>query len=492
MNLSRISVFVAVSCLLLSSIASAEVKTYEGTGEYIMSDFETPDIAKQRAKSRAEQACVEQAGVYVKSYTKTVNSVVTEDEVEAIANNIINIIDEKYTVIPLIESGGSFRVLATVKANVDSERIETWLGRDRYKNLGLIEENKKLQEERVKQDKQIEDLQKKLAIVTDKQKKEKIEMEVATADKQFLVNQKIEEGKRCYEAQKYVDAVAIFSQAIGIDETSSRAYCERAGAYLAQHDVTRGLKDINKAIELDNNNAKAYAQRSLASAILGNYQQAESDIAKSIKIAPDEASGYFVRGLMYCDKGEYKLAINDLNEVVKLRDKEPASYVSRAFVYIMQGDNTMAMNDINKALELNPKFPKCYSLRGEIYLRQQNRSKALEDFTMAINLGPKEEMAYVGRAKCYGPKGEYQKAVNDLDMAISINPRNAAAYQYRGIIHCAMKSYQQSLDDYNKTIELNPDNGYNYMLRGEIYQVLGNMHQADIDFAKAKSLGYVA
>ena len=37
------------------SIAHAEVKTYEGVGEYVMSDFETPDTAKQRAKVRAEQ-----------------------------------------------------------------------------------------------------------------------------------------------------------------------------------------------------------------------------------------------------------------------------------------------------------------------------------------------------------------------------------------------------------------------------------------------------
>ena len=34
--------------------ADAEVKTYTGEGEYLMSDFETPEVAKQRAKNRAE------------------------------------------------------------------------------------------------------------------------------------------------------------------------------------------------------------------------------------------------------------------------------------------------------------------------------------------------------------------------------------------------------------------------------------------------------
>ena len=81
-------------------VAHAEIMTYEGTGEYIMSDFETPDVAKQRAKVRAEQHAVEQAGVYVKSYTKTVNHMVEADEVTTIANTIIKIIDEKYIITP--------------------------------------------------------------------------------------------------------------------------------------------------------------------------------------------------------------------------------------------------------------------------------------------------------------------------------------------------------------------------------------------------------
>ena len=51
-------VIVASVCMLAmfgnAQVSQAEVKTYEGVGEYIMSDFETPDIAKQRAKARAK------------------------------------------------------------------------------------------------------------------------------------------------------------------------------------------------------------------------------------------------------------------------------------------------------------------------------------------------------------------------------------------------------------------------------------------------------
>ena len=123
------AVMLGVSVVILP-VAHAEVRTYECVGEYIMSDFETPDIAKQRAKARAEQNAVEQAGVYVKSYTRTINHVLVEDEVTAIANTIIKITHDEYSVTPVTESGGSFRIVAKIHADIDSARIDEWLKRD--------------------------------------------------------------------------------------------------------------------------------------------------------------------------------------------------------------------------------------------------------------------------------------------------------------------------------------------------------------------------
>ena len=67
--------------LFLPSTTSAEIKTYTGTGEYIMSDFETPEVAKQRAKVYAERNAQEQAGVYVNSYSKMENFNLVADEI---------------------------------------------------------------------------------------------------------------------------------------------------------------------------------------------------------------------------------------------------------------------------------------------------------------------------------------------------------------------------------------------------------------------------
>ena len=93
-----------VMMLIFTSTAHAEIKTYEGIGEYVMSEFEALDIAKQRAKQKAERNAQEKAGVYVSSYTKVKDSSVTEDEIITITSGIMNVINVDYEVTPLDKS----------------------------------------------------------------------------------------------------------------------------------------------------------------------------------------------------------------------------------------------------------------------------------------------------------------------------------------------------------------------------------------------------
>ena len=83
-----LSVLLTTAIFLIASIVHAEVKTYEGVGEYYMSDFETFEVAQQRAKQRAEQNACEKAGVYVKSFSRTKNFELVDDEVITMTNGI--------------------------------------------------------------------------------------------------------------------------------------------------------------------------------------------------------------------------------------------------------------------------------------------------------------------------------------------------------------------------------------------------------------------
>ncbi|SDZ84398.1 tetratricopeptide repeat protein [Selenomonas ruminantium] len=383
-NLKKaIGVLLMGASLTFLPVAHAEIMTYEGTGEYIMSDFETPDIAKQRAKARAEQHAVEQAGVYVKSYTRTVNNTLVEDEITAIANMVIKIVDVQYITNPVSEAGGSFQIVAKIRATVDSSRIDGWLKREQQENRELVEQNKQLQADKAKLDAELTALRKKLANVTNAQEKQILEKAAASVDRKFLANQKIKEGWRLDSEGKYVEAAAVFSQAIGFDENNSRAYYSRGTAYGKQ----------------------------------GNYTQAIADFTQAIAINPKFAEAYNNRGNIYDDKGNYTQAIADYTQAIALNPKLVEAYNNRGFAYTRQGNYTQAIADFIKAISLNPNLDGVYHNRGICYATQGKYTQAIADFTKAITLSPNNAKTYQARGIVYKYIGKIQQANADFAKA---------------------------------------------------------------------------
>lgn len=110
------------SSLLIMPNALAQVMTVTGSDDYVMSEFETIDIAKQRAKQKAMRAAQEKAGVFVESSTDVVNMVVTKDEIHTMTAGILNVSDVAYSQESLPNVNGLV-IHATVTALVDTDDI---------------------------------------------------------------------------------------------------------------------------------------------------------------------------------------------------------------------------------------------------------------------------------------------------------------------------------------------------------------------------------
>ena len=119
---------------------NAEIKTYEGTDEYVMSEFETIDIAKQRARQKAERNAQEKAGVYISSYSETHDMELVTDEIVSIACGIMSVVDVKYDVTPLADVNG-FAIRATVKANIDTDDVNKWLQKSVQEKSSIVTRN---------------------------------------------------------------------------------------------------------------------------------------------------------------------------------------------------------------------------------------------------------------------------------------------------------------------------------------------------------------
>lgn len=374
--------------LFFMPVANAEIKTYEGTEEYLMSEFETIDIAKQRAKQKAERVAQEQAGVYISSYSETKDFELVKDEVISIACGILSVIDVKYDVKPLDNANG-FLIRATVKANINTDDVNKFLNKSAQEKSAIVMQNKELQAAIAEQDATIEKLKAQIETLksegklSGKLEREKISQEVAAEDKIFQANLKLEEAQKNFYNRNYEAAIKLSDEAIELNPNSARAYGGRGGAYGVLNQPQKTIADCTKAIELDQNYAMAYNNRGTAYGKLGDYQQALMDFNKAIELDPTLALAYNNRGS----------------------------------TLLFLGNGAQAFADLNKAIELNPKLDLAYANLGMYYLSAQNFSVAVANFDKAIKLNPKLAAAYHFRAMSYQATGQFSKAQADFAKA---------------------------------------------------------------------------
>ncbi len=458
---------IAAGTFAVMPLASAEVKEYEGFGEYVMSDFETPDTAKQRAKERAEQNAMEQAGVYLESCTEVVNARITKDEIKTITNGILKVKDVKYVMSPISESGGSFQIIATLKATIDTDGIQDWLQRDEKDKKDLVEQNQELMKTNAEQEQQIAELKRKLATTSDIQDRKKIGAEIENSDQSFLAKQKVNEGLRKFYDKDYWGAIALYMD----------------------------------AIELNPQYADAYCKRGIAESRLKLYTAACESYDTAISLEPDNINIYLLRGMTYAFYLEdYYRGIHDFSIVIQKDNRNEFAYSARGGVYASIGEYMKAIDDYSIAIKINPKNGMNYSFRANSYSALGLYEKAIADRTNAINLDNTLVLEYKHRAQDFRAIHQYSKAISDLTIAIKIYPQmvpdfamsiiGTQLYTDRAVTYSLLGNAKEAILDYTRAIQLDSNNAIAYYGRSIVYEAMGNYQQANADKEKAKELGY--
>ena len=294
-----LAAFLTAGSLLFASPVNAEIQTYEGTDEYIMSEFETPDVAKQRAKQKAERMAIEKAGVFVESTTEVSNMMVTKDEIITMTGGILKLVENpKYEMIPL-EGGETFIVRATVKAQIDTDDIAKWLNRGAGERSELVDQNRELQKAIEEQDRQIAELKARLANAGSAQDKEKISAQFAAEDKNFMANQKLQDALRFYYAGNFNGAVNSCTEALSLNPNAGLAYSLRGTIYYQLGQYPAAVADLSRAGNLNPTDEKIFYNRALAHIKLQDYRAAADDLTIAIQLNPNDADAYYNRALCY-------------------------------------------------------------------------------------------------------------------------------------------------------------------------------------------------
>ena len=444
---------------LSAAIVGAAIKPYTATGEDYANEVESQDIAKLRARDKAIKKATKEAGVYLKTYSRSVNSELTDDEVTAITSNAWQLVGEPKYSSKIVKGSDETSIIiwtATVEVNVDDSEIQSWIKRDDKEKSTIITQTREAQKVSEENDRKIEDLREKYNLATSQAERDRIIKQMNDADRDFLANQKLEEGNKLHYAKDYYAAIKLYREVLQLKPNYDTAYTNRGLSYSALGQKERAIQDYDKAIEIN----------------------------------PNVDLVYYHRGLAYFHLQKYEKSIQDLNKAIQLNQNEAFYFAARALPYVKLEKYDLAISDCDKSIDLNPIFYGFYDLRGKIYNSSKQYERAIQDYDKAIELNPNYAVAYYNRGNSYCELEQYERAIQDYNKAIELNPNYFEAYTIRGGIYALSGNFKQAIADVTKAIQINPNYAEAYQLRGFFYQQIGENEKAQNDFVKAKELGY--
>lgn len=513
-----------VAGIFFAPSVNAEIKIYDGTGEYIMGDFEKHDIAKLRAKERAIQAAKKKAGVFILSFSKSVNARLTENEILSVTSNLIEEVDVQYEQ-KVIEASNTSGIMyrATVKISVDTDTISDWLKLPENYRALLLNLSEEAQRAADENNKAIAELKARLKNAKTQVEREKLKAEITKINNAFLSNLMMDEGTQLFYKGNLRGALEKYVEAINLNPDNAYVYNNRGLAYAGMNEYEKALNDYNKALELNPNIVHTYVNRGLTYMELKNFSRAIEDFNRAIQINPNCVEAYNNRGLvfhrmkdysnaltnyrkvleinpgvayaynnigtLYFDMKNYNGAAEAFNKAIAIKPDFAQAWFNHGNVYVMLKDYDQAIADYSKAIELNPNYVDPLVRRGNVYHELKQADKAIADYSRAIELTPNTAFLYFNRANTYTLLlGDYNRAIADYNKAIALEP-SASHYYNRAVIYYNSGDYNRAVADCNKVLELAPDNAWAYCVRGSCYAALGNNNLAQADFAKARALG---
>lgn len=502
------SILTIALLVTFQTVGFAAKGTFSASGEYLMSDYDTPEIAEKIALDFAKQNAADQAGIYLESYSRSSNFNLEMDEIKTVASSKVEVLTKN--IIRQPQSNGRILLHADITASVDTSELDNFIRKTREQRQQIIQQYKDLQEMNAKIKRDIDALQTKLAVIKDEIADDDLLIEQERINREFLSKQKIEEfaykpfenEEVKYDITRIKYDITLIDEAIKFNPKNIPAHVMKA--FFASS-TSHGINDINKAQSVNSdsqNSAALHAMRALSYLSKGDLNQALEEYNKAIQLDPKSSTYYQVRASFYESRlKDYDKALADYTTAIKLNPKDVEIYKSRSKLYESQEKYSEAINDYKTILKFAPEeSDTCYEKIGDMYKKLKDYPHAIEYYNKAIKLEPEQTFAdhrvsaYLSRAWLYEEQKEYDKAIADCDTGIALANSAMGKINKTGVDSLLRDSYASVLipaledtkkrvlktknetkiltdkiKDYTQVLKLDPKNQLAYQKRGSIY-----------------------
>jgi len=276
-----------------------------------------------------------------------------------------------------------------------------------------------------------------------------------------------------------------------VDDLMSAAQAELD---LWNHDEAVALYD--QAIELDQGRHRVFFMRGMARNDSGDQEGALQDFDQALTLSPNEPEYLYERGMVRCYVQDYAGAVADFDAFEAVATMQELVLMKRADSKYQLDDYAGAAADYDAALAENPANPEIRYLRAFVRADMEDWDGAVADFTAVMTMEPIEgamfdsrDRALLRRAQVKIRAADFEGAQADCDQALALDADDLEARFIRAKALVGLEKYADAIADLDVVIERYPMPEAVYD-RGMAKQLMGDVDGADADLNQAAEMGF--
>jgi tetratricopeptide (TPR) repeat protein len=234
----------------------------------------------------------------------------------------------------------------------------------------------------------------------------------------------------------YAEAIADYTQAIGLEPSNAAYYRSRAFTRLAANQPVLAMADLDEALKRQPDDPDALMRRGQLYLAGRDAVRAKADFQAAMNLAPENSDLIAQSANYYVAYGFYEDAIRGLDTWIAAHLKGydlSGAQAARCFARAAWGqqlDDALADCDTAIRKDKNSIFMRS---RGLVLLRMGRTDDALAQYAAVIKLQPRDAMAIYGRGLAELKKGQKGEGDADIAAATAIARNIGAQYKRWGL-----------------------------------------------------------
>ncbi len=201
-------------------------------------------------------------------------------------------------------------------------------------------------------------------------------------------------GALLMDGENYREAVALFTEALGVKPDYSFALLNRGLSFYKLGDCAGATADLTRALELNDKFQMAYYHRALCARKARNLPAELADLDALLALNPAAALAIFERGKALYYMQDYPGAAQEFSKAAGLKPEDPVYAYWLGFALYKAGDLEGALRAASKAAAVKPDSYQLRGLMGDIYAALKDKGNAAAQYRLAAGLSPKSASLY--------------------------------------------------------------------------------------------------